>query len=180
MPFRDIFKRQVEDLFNTKSTQRNPSLDEEVRDEFDRVLGDAIDPGRDEREAARQAAELEQIRSQKGTGQPVQIDGLAGDWEAVELFHFDETVASFTLVDRVSGESAQLSAVDDGTVILDSPVGQHVATSAGAFWRTATGTGIRLAGVELMSGEERIRVTCDLRGDVPPDEPEYQEPDYSG
>lgn len=180
MPFRDIFKRQVEDLFNTKSTQVNPSLGEDVRNEFDKVLGDAIDPGREEREAARQAAELEEIRAQKGTGQVVQIDGLAGDWEAVEMFHFDEQSVSFTLVDRQSGEGAQLSAVDDGTVLLDSPIDQHGATLPGAFWRTETATGIRLERAELTAGHSRgLLVTCDLRGDIPPDEPEYQEPDYS-
>jgi len=180
VPFKDIFKRQVEDLFNTKSTQRNPSLGDDVRNEFDRVLGDAIDPGREEREAARRAADLERTRTQTGLGQMVRIDGLAGDWEAVEMFHFDETSVSFTLVDRQSGETAQLSAVDDGTVILDSPADQHGGTAPGAFWRTETATGIRLDGVELTADQtRRVRVTCDLRGDFPPDEP-YEEQDYSG
>src|SRR5687768_4060641 len=113
MPFKDIFKRQVEDLFRSKSEQRHPSLGRELNDEFERVLDNAIDPGRDEREAAKRAAELDEVRRAKGTGQPVRIEGIPGDWEAVELTYFDETSAAFALVDRNTGEGAQLSAVDD-------------------------------------------------------------------
>ena len=180
MPFKDIFKRQVEDLFKSKSEQRQPSLGRELNEEFERVLGNAIDPGRDEREAAKRAAQLDQVRREKGTGQPVRIEGIPGDWEAVELTYFDQTSAAFALIDRISGDSAQLSAVDDGTVILDSPGDQFGTNVAGAFWRTATQIGIRLDGAELTADQtRRVRVTCDLRDELPPEEPEYQEPEYT-
>lgn len=180
MPLRDILKRQVENLLSTERNRRHVSLERDVRDEFDRVLTNAIDPGREEREAARQAASIERTRTQPGLGQFVQIEGIPGEWEAVELFHFDDTSAAFTLVDRRTGETAQLSAVDDGTVILDSPGDQHGATIPGAFWQTETQTGIRLAGAELTADQtRRVRITCDLRADLPRDEPEYPETDYS-
>lgn len=180
MPFKDIFKRQVEDLFNSKSKQRHPSLGRELNNEFERMLGDAIDPGREEREAAKRAAELDKVRREKGTGQPVMIEGIPGDWEAIDLFHLDETSAAYTLIDRNTGDNAQLSAVDDGTVILDSPGDQFGTTIAGAFWRTASHIGIRLDGAELTAdGTRRVRVTCDLRDELPPEEPDYQEPPYT-
>lgn len=178
VPFRDILKRQVDNLFSGASQQQ--SLENDVRNEFDRAVTDAIDPGREQREAARRAADQEQIRTQAGLGQMVQIDGIPGQWEAVELLHFDETSVSFTLVDRLSGDTAQLSAVDDGQVLLDSPSDQHGGNFPGSFWRTGTQTGIRLTGAVLGADQvRRVTVTCDLSGDVPADEPEYAEPNYS-
>lgn len=180
MPLKDIFKRQVDNLLSTDRDRRPVSLERDLRHELDRVLGDAIDPGREEREAARQAAATEQTRTQQGLGQFVQIEGIPGDWEAVEMFHYDETSAAFTLVDRRTGETAQLSAVDDGTVVLDSPGDQHGGTFAGAFWRTDTRTGIHLDRAELTSdGTRRITVTCDLSAEVAAEEPDDVEPDYS-
>ncbi|HSH21739.1 MAG TPA: hypothetical protein VK992_03865 [Candidatus Caenarcaniphilales bacterium] len=174
VPFKDIFKRQVEDLLSTDRNRRHVSLERDLRDEFDRVLGNAIDPGREQREAARRAADVERTRTQQGLGQFVQIDGIPGEWEAVEMFHFDETSNAFTLVDRRTGETAQLSTVDDGTVILDSPGDQHGGNFPGAFWRTEAATGVRLDGAELTADQtRRVRVTCDLHGEVPPEEPEY-------
>lgn len=181
MPLRDIFKRQVDNLLSTDRNRRNPSLGQELHNEFDRALGDAIDPGREQREAAQRAADIERTRTQQGLGQFVRIEGIPGEWEAVELFHFDEASAAFTLVDRNTGETAQLSAVDDGTVLLDSPGDQHGGSFPGAFWRTETQTGIRLDGAELTADTRRIRVTGDIRADFPPEEPEYSdESDYSG
>jgi hypothetical protein len=180
VPLRDIFKRQVENLLSTDRNRGHVSLERDLHNEFDRVLTNAIDPGREQREAAQRAAGIERTRTQAGLGQFVTIDGIPGEWEAVEMFHFDDTSNAFTLVDRRTGETAQLSAVDDGTVILDSPGDQHGATILGAFWRTETETGIRLAGAVLTADQtRRIRVTCDLRAELPRDEPEYTEPDYS-
>jgi hypothetical protein len=181
MPFKDIFKRQVDNLLSTDRNRPNVSLERDVRNEFDRLLGDAIDPGREERETARRAADLERTRTQTGLGQFVQIEGIPGEWESVELFHFDETSAAFTLVDRRTGDTASLSAVDDGTVILDSPGDQHGTNIPGAFWRSDTQTGIRLDRAELTSdGTRRIWITCDLSAELPVEEPEYEEPEYSG
>lgn len=180
MGFKDLLKRQVGQLLET-DTGRHTSLADDIRNELDRGVADAIDPGRELRESQERAADLERTRTQPGFGQFVQIDGLPGQWEAVELLHFDDTAASFTLVDRLSGETAALHAVDDGTVLLDSPGDQHGANVVGAFWRTPTQTGIRLAGVELTAdGVRRVRVTCDLRANTPVDEPEYTPPDYGG
>jgi hypothetical protein len=168
---RDLFKRQVDNLLSTERDRPHVSLEDDLRQQFDQALGDAIDPGRELREAEREAASRERIRTQAGFGQFVQIDGIAGQWEAVELMYFDETSASFTLVDRLSGDTAQLSAVDDGTVILDSPGDQHGSTIPGAFWRTATSTGIRLSAAVLTADDRRIAVTCDLSADLPADGP---------
>jgi hypothetical protein len=169
--FKDILKRQLDNLLSTDSNRPRVSLDEDLRQEFDLALGDAIDPGREQREADHEAASRERIRTQHGFGQFVQIDGISGQWEAVELMYFDETSASFTLVDRSSGDTAQLSAVDDGTVILDSPADQHGATIPGAFWRTATSTGIRLSSAVLTADDRRIVVNCELTAELPADEP---------
>lgn len=180
MPFKDIFKRQVDNLLSTDRNRRHVSLERDLKNEFDRVLGDAIDPGREEREASRRAASIERTRTQPGLGQFVTIEGIAGEWEAVEMSYFDENGNAFVLVDRRTGETAQLSAVDDGTVMLDSPGDQHGATIPGAFWRTETETGIRLARAELTSdGTRRIWITADVRGELPPPEPEYDETAYS-
>jgi hypothetical protein len=84
--------------------------------------------------------------------------------------YFDETSASFTLVDRSSGDTAQLHAVDDGTVILDSPSDQHGSSIPGAFWRTATSTGIRLSSAVLTADDRRIVVSCELSAELPADE----------
>ena len=91
---------------------------------------------------------------------------------SVELMYYDETSASFTLVDRSTGDTSQPSAVDDGTVILDSPGDQHGTNIPGAFWRTATSTGIRLNSAVLTSGDRQIVVTCDLSADLPEEEEE--------
>jgi hypothetical protein len=179
MPLKDILKRQVDNLLSTDRDRRQVSLEQDVQDEFDRVLTNAIDPGREEREAAQEAANLERVRTQAGFGQFVQIDGIAGDWEAVEVMYSDETSASFTLVDRHTGDTAQLSAVDDGTVILDSPGDQHGGTIPGAFWRSGTQTGIRLARAELTAGDRRIVVNCELSAALPREEPYDQTSGYS-
>ena len=90
------------------------------------------------------------------------------------MFHADDTSVAFTLVDRRSGETGQLSAVDDGTVILDWPGGQHGASVPGAYWRSSTQTGVRLDGALLTStGERPLRLSADLRAELPPEEPEY-------
>lgn len=175
MPFRDILKRQVDNLLSTERNRPQVSLESDLREEFDRQLSNAIDPGREEREAARQAASIERTRTQEGLGQFVTIVGMAGQWEAVELFHSDETSAAFTLVDRSSGQTAQLAAVDDGTVVLDWPGGQHGADIPGAYWRNGTTVGIRLTAATLTSsGEQPLTVTADLSADVP------VEDDYTG
>ena len=172
MSFKDILKRQVDNMLSTDRNRPHVSLEQDLREGFDQALGDAIDPGRDQREAEREAASRERIRTQQGFGQFVQIDGIPGQWEAVELMYFDETSASFTLVDRGSGETAQLSAVDDGTVILDSPGDQHGATIPGAFWRTGASTGIRLDSAVLTADDRRIVVSCELSAALPSEEPE--------
>ncbi len=173
MSFKDIFKRQVDNLLSTDRNRRHVSLERDLRDKLDDTIGDAIDPGRDEREAARRAADLEQTRTQQGLGQLVQIAGIPGQWEAVELFHYDDTSAAFTLVDRSTGNTAQLAAVDDGTVVLDSPADQHGATIPGAFWRAGSRSGIRLQGATLTAdGTRSVTVTCDLSAEAPLD-PEY-------
>ena len=171
MSFKDLLKRQVDNLLSTERDRPHPSLEEDLHQQFDQALGDAIDPGREQREAEREAANRERIRTQDGFGQFVQIDGIAGQWEAVELMYFDETSASFTLVDRRTGETAQLSAVDDGTVILDSPGDQHGATIPGAFWRTGQNTGIRLRSAVLTADDRRIVVSCELSAELPPEDP---------
>jgi hypothetical protein len=166
--FKDLFKRQVDNLLSTDRNRPHVSLEEDLRDQFDTAVGDAIDPGREQREAARRAADLERTRTQQGLGQVVQLSGIAGEWEAVELFHHDESSAAFTLVDRRSGETAQLAAVDDGTVVLDSPGDQHGATIPGAFWRNETHTGIRLMGADLTSdGTRHVSATCDISAALP-------------
>ena len=178
MSFKDILKRQVDSLLSTdRSGSQAPEQD--ARSVFDRVLTDAIDPGRQEREAAQEAANLETIRTQPGLGHVVQIEGIGGEWEAVELFYNDETSASFTLVDRRTGNTAQLSAVDDGTVILDSPGDQHGATIPGAYWRNAAQTGITLQRAELTSDGRPIHVSCELSAVLPPEEPYQPTPGYT-
>jgi hypothetical protein len=177
MPLRDIFKRQAQDFLSSRPNRDRPSLSDELRGEWDKAVGRAIDPGREEREQASRAAELAEIRAQKGTGQAVRLDGYAGDWESAEMTHFDDTTAAFALVDREGGEWGQLSAADDGSVVLDVPDDQFSGTSGGAFWRTDGATGIRLDGVELSSDQRRVRVSCDLRFDYPADEPEPAESD---
>lgn len=176
MPLRDIFKRQIDNLLSTERNRTHVSLEEDLRNEFDRAVGNAIDPGRGEREAARREADIERSRTQAGLGQFVTIEGLPGEWEAVEMFHADETSVAFTLVDRRSGETAQLSAVDDGTVILDWPGGQHGAIVTGAYWRSSTQAGLRLAGAVLLSdGERPLTLSGDLRADLPSEEPDYSD-----
>jgi hypothetical protein len=165
-----MFKRQVDNLLSSDRDRPQVSLEDDLRTQFDQALSNAIDPDRERREAEREAANLEHIRTQKGLGQFVQIDGIPGQWEAVELFYFDDTSASFTLVDRNTGQTAQLSGVDDGTVILDSPGDQHGATIPGAFWRTATTTGVRLNSAVLTSDGRPIVVSCDLSAEAPAEE----------
>ena len=178
MPFKDILKRQVDNLLSTERNRPHVSLERDLRGEFDRQLSNVIDPGREAREAAREAASIERTRTQQGFGQFVTIIGIAGQWEAVELFHSDETSAAFSLVDRDSGDSAQLAAVDDGTVVLDWPGGQHGAAIPGAYWRNGTTVGIRLAAATLTStGEQPLTVTADLSAAVPMED-DYTE-DYS-
>ena len=166
----EIIKRHVRDFFFAKPSQARDrrSLEDELGDEWRESLQQVVDPGREEREAAQRAAALEEVRSQKGTGQPVTLEGYPGDWEAVELVVSDETTATFSLVDRQTGEWGQLGATDDGSVVVDLPDDQFSTNdAAGAFWQDGTATGIRLASVELRSDQRRIRVTCDLRADAP-------------
>jgi hypothetical protein len=172
VPLRDIFKRQAQDFLSSRPDRDRPSLADELRGEWDKAVGRAIDPGREDREAADRAAEVAEIRSRKGTGQPLRIEGYAGDWEAEEMVHFDDTTVTFALVDRAAGGSGQLGASDDGSVVLDVPDDQFAGRSQGAFWRTDSATGVRLDGVELSSDHRRVRVTSDLRADYPPDEPQ--------
>jgi hypothetical protein len=180
VPFKDLLKRQVDNLLSTERNRPHVSLERDLRNEVDQALTDAIDPGREQREAAREAANMERTRTQEGLGQFVRIDGIAGEWEAVEMFYNDETSASFTLVDRLTGNTAQLSAVDDGTVILDSPGDQHGANIPGAFWRSTTDTGIRLDGAVLTADDRRIVVTGELSAALPPEETYDAESDDSG
>lgn len=177
MSFKDLLKRQVDNLLSTDRNRPHVSLEQDLRNEFDRVVGDAIDPRREERETAREAASRERTRTQQGFGQFVTIDGIPGEWEAVELMYYDETSASFTLVDRRTGETAQLSGVDDGTVILDSPGDQHGANIPGAFWRSATSTGIRLTSARLTADDRAIVVTCDLSAQLPEEEEQLDQGD---
>ena len=167
MSFKDILKRQVDNLLSTDS-RNQVSLDDDLRKEFDRQLTNAIDPGREQREAAERAAEVERSKTQPGLGQSIEIVGIDGRWDAVEMFHADETSAAFTLVDRLTGDIGQLAAVDDGTVVLDWPGGQHGATIPGAYWRNGALVGIRLNGAVLTSiGETPLTVTCELSGPAP-------------
>ena len=80
--FKDLLKRQVDNLLSTDRNRPHVSLEQDLQNQFDRTLGDAIDPGRHEREAAREAASRERTRTQPGFGQFVQINGMAGQWEA--------------------------------------------------------------------------------------------------
>ena len=168
MSFKDLFKRQVENLVSTDRDRPNVSLEQDLQNQFDRAVTNAIDPGREQREAAREAEAIERIRTQEGLGQFVTMVGIPGEWEAVEMSYCDETSNAFTIVDRRTGETGQLAAVDDGTVILDSPRDQHGATIPGAFWRIGTRTGIRLRDVQLSSdGTRFVTVTCELSAEVP-------------
>jgi len=170
MSFRDLLKRQVENLVSTDRDQPNVSLEQDLQNQFDSALTNTIDPGHEQREAAREAEAIERTRTQPGLGQFVTITGIAGDWEAVEMSYWDETSNAFILVDRRTGETAQLAAVDDGTVILDSPRDQHGATIPGAFWRVGNRTGIRLSGAQLgADGTRFVNVTCELSAEVPAD-----------
>jgi hypothetical protein len=171
---RDIFKRQVKDFLSSRPDRDRPSPEDELRDhareEWREALQDAADPGRREREDAERAAELEEVRSQKGTGQPVRLDGYPGEWEAVGLVAADETAVTLELVDRVSGAFGQIGATDDGSVVLDVPDDQFSTRGvAGALSYSPTTAGVRLDAVELSSDQRRVKVTCDLRADIPLD-----------
>lgn len=171
---KDIFKRHVRDFFSTSSgrAEDRPSLTEElgmeVRQRAKESAENALFPERAAREEKRRAADLERVRAERGTGQAVVLDGLRGEWEATELLVSDETTATFTLIDRASGDEAQLGATDDGLVILDTPDDQLTARGLeGAFWQDGSATGIRLDGVEVRSDSGRtIRISCDLRADL--------------
>jgi hypothetical protein len=176
MPFKDILKRQVDNLLSTERDRAHVSLGDDLRSEFDRQVSNAIDPDREAREAAQRQAEIDRAKAQPGLGQQIEILGMPGQWDAVELTYIDETSAAFALVDRLTGDGGQLAAVDDGTVVLDWPGGQHGANVLGAFWTSGTEVGIRLSGAVLTSiGESPITVNCDLRAPAP--EPEID--DYS-
>ena len=64
MSFKDILKRQVDNLLSSDRNRPHVSLEQDLREGFDQALGDAIDPGRDQREAEREAASRERIRTQ--------------------------------------------------------------------------------------------------------------------
>lgn len=172
MPFDEILKRHAKQFFRgTPGSQRDqPSLEDELRDELRATRDDAIqrtfDPGREEREAAQRADQLEEFRTQVGLGQMVTLDGRAGQWEAVSLLLGEVDTATFSLVDRQTGAEAQLGATDDGSVVLDVPDDQFSGRVADAFWHDDTAVGIRLDGAELRSDARSVRVTCDLRADL--------------
>lgn len=171
---REIIERHVRDFFSAKPSQARDrrsledELGDEMRNEWRESLQQAVDPGRAQRDAAEREAALEEVRSQKGTGQPVTLEGYPGEWEAVELLVSDGTTATFTMVDRRTGEWGQVGASDDGSVVVDMPNDQFSAKGvAGAYWQDGKAIGIRLDGVELRSDQRRMRVTCDLRADAP-------------
>jgi hypothetical protein len=174
MPFKDILKRQVDNLLSTERDRPHASLGDDLRDAFDRQVSNAIDPGRETREAAQRQAEIDRAKAQPGLGQQIQIHGIPGQWDAVEMTYVDETSAAIALVDRLTGDGGQLAAVDDGTVVLDWPGGQHGATVPGAFWKSANQVGIRLNGAVLTStGETPITISCDLSGPAADVEEDY-------
>lgn len=172
MPLGDILKRHAKQFISgtPRSRRDMPSLEDELRDEFgaarDRAIQQTFDPGREEREAAQRAAELDEIRIQAGTGQMVTIDGRGGQWEAIELVIGESDTATFSLIDRQSGAEAQLGATDDGSVALDVPDDQFSGRIPGAFWHSVSEVGIRLEAAELRSDQRVVRVTCDLRAEL--------------
>ncbi|CAN5738432.1 hypothetical protein BH23CHL8_BH23CHL8_29120 [soil metagenome] len=172
MPFDEILKRHVKQFFQgTPGSRRDQlSLEDELHEELrttrDKTIGGILDPGREEREAAQRAAELEEIRTQVGLGQVVSIDGRGGQWEAVELALGEADTATFSLVDRQTGSQGQLGATDDGSVVLDLPDDQFSGRLPGAFWHSDGAVGIRLEGVELRSDDRLVQVTCDLRAEL--------------